>query len=1522
MEHLNSFTGGMNKDISKSLFKEGSYIHAENFSLVTDVGLSTGSLRNIKGTSDYLTIPACSEVLVLTNFRPSSPAVPISVNLNIGTNNYAAVYNNIATLANLGQALKNDPGLAAYHVGVAYNDSRICLYSLYDNNNQLYFQSISGTATNCDLSVEINYADNLKICGWGIIRDRIILFTCNNSLQNPVNQQGQIWELTYDKYALVPKLKLLYNNILNFSLSHPIPQLGGTLGNYETEDIQKMYWTDNYNRPRNINIADSNAFALEPAKLEINPDLNIPTASVNAILPTGAIETGIYQISARLTNIAGATTSFLTPSNPIPILKVSEIVDTWLYEVDDPGQIAAKTIQGKVYNIDSAYDRIEPVILYRKSKDVVPDIYILPSQPVPANGEFSFFYTGNETKIPISLDEFLAENLVFQTVKTVGSKFNYLLFGNTKYSDFDVDFDARAYRFGAFSDDIKVKDASGTQSTITINTNADYPAITTLDAYQDMAMQAPNNNTNSLYQRNSEVFGGSGPNVSYRFLPDEFTVDTTAPKTTTYYNLGNQFRVALDMRNLPNGGATDRPVADIPLYTGSYNLNNSAASTVNQSTARSNSTSPHIRYGLKGYTRDETYRFGIVFRSKKGETSYVHYIGDIRFPKSWMPSATDPIAANKNLLAFPLVTDPEKNVNNYFGHTMSIEFTVDISSIKDQISGFSIVRLERNNNDKTVLAEGILEPLLFENNTHYPIPNCDVPIIAGQVDWDTQPTSIPSVKPFATDLVTFISPEFLFKSFPGYSTGDTIDVMEVLPTNNYGNYLAFIGGTNQAQASCIIAKYYNASKTSSLHKSQNWPIAVNETIEMQDPYRVGRRIYSVNTGTGTKTVNNYSFDTGSFIPDSYANNRVLLQTNDLNSIALPGNNWNIELFNAGVTSSTRSRILAIYKRNVVSQYGGITHSERSYNEYISTGHYQPVNSSSPNVFTAVVYGGDTQVSVMDYANQLKNYDNNPYNETTLKSWFFPVESSFPVQLRKDIDRRVPNKSIVYGDKVGFITGNTSAPNVTIEYSEDFSYDFSYEAENNVVKFFPLPDPYINQTKFDVRIHRSQPKINGELSDSWNIFKPEDYIDLDTVQGELNNIVIYKDLVVGFQDKGIAAVAMNDRSLTQDASGSNIILGTGGLLSRYDYLSRVIGSRHQFGFCVSHDSLFFFDMNTKNMYRMSGQNPTSISLVKGLSSYFFNNLSGLIQVTDNPYLDKGITATYDYQYNEAIFTFKDTVQDITKPLILEYSSSGASNYFFNSNETAVPAWAVDNLPVVIIQNGFGYIGTLYVTRVPGADVKIVIPEQPVISGTVTMYPFTKNLFTLAYNDFIDAYTSFYSFKPSVYINDQVSIFSPDDTLNKLWLHDHGLHGNFYGTQYKSTLKLIVNPDPTVTKVFDNYEFVTESINLSDGRNIVDDFFNKIRLYDDYQNTDFQTLPTDSGKQIAKRKERTWNVSNLRNRVLYTTVNPNIFTDLSAQDKDFGERMRDKYLIVDLEYDNLNDYRFILHTFKTHLRKSAR
>ena len=137
-----------------------------------------------------------------------------------------------------------------------------------------------------------------------------------------------------------------------------------------------------------------------------------------------------------------------------------------------------------------------------------------------------------------------------------------------------------------------------------------------------------------------------------------------------------------------------------------------------------------------------------------------------------------------------------------------------------------------------------------------------------------------------------------------------------------------------------------------------------------------------------------------------------------------------------------------------------------------------------------------------------------------------------------------------------------------------------------------------------------------------------------------------------------------------------------------------------------------------------------------------------------------------------------------------------------------------------------------------------------------------------------------------------------------MHDEGNYGEFYNFTYPSLLSFPINKFPTETKVFDNLRWDSQaSIN---GVNQYINTWNKLRCYDDYQNTDYQDLIVSGLSTNLKRKERSWKTFIPRNRVLNSSSqSPDIFnpTNLSSpNNKPFGDRIRDKYMIIDLEYDN--------------------
>jgi hypothetical protein len=236
------------------------------------------------------------------------------------------------------------------------------------------------------------------------------------------------------------------------------------------------------------------------------------------------------------------------------------------------------------------------------------------------------------------------------------------------------------------------------------------------------------------------------------------------------------------------------------------------------------------------------------------------------------------------------------------------------------------------------------------------------------------------------------------------------------------------------------------------------------------------------------------------------------------------------------------------------------------------------------------------------------------------------------------------------------------------------------------------------------------------------------------------------------------------------------------------------------------------------------------------------------------------------------------------------------------------------------------------------------------------------FTVAFNEITRGFTSFYDFHPSIYINSGSYFITPNtqspcvtgDTKfkgNQLYLHGVGKYGEFYDLIYQSSVTLISNMDSTLTKTFDNISYHMESIwlperqtdlesanagsgdvGLQGGPNVSDidisgNTFDTIRFYTDYQMSDYITLVP--GTNIRK-KEREWQMMVPRNIMDENIADADIFNIFNYNpNRQFKDRMRDKYLFVDLIYNNYDtttneplNIKFILHYFKTFFRPSFR
>lgn len=1428
MEHISSFQDGIQKDITKAFIKPSHYKDARNITLNTQGLDSSFAITNPNGNTSFVTIPSTSNVVKIQ--LASGVAFPQTISFNLNGevfNNSFNSYQDIVTAINT----NTTPSFTALNIKAASASTYILIYGAVANNLTTT-SSIVINSPSSNLSITANFITaqtNLIPMGWGLVRDDIILATTNETSQTPSGTVGQLWKLTYDQVTLIPVLVLLYNNFVDFSTFNSFRKEGQSEGRYENSTTKNFYWTDNYNTLRRFNTADPNGFALDPSLLDIKSATDFDVPVLQKINDSGGnTSIGIYQCAYKLKNTGGASTHYSKCSNIVSIINGSPATTGFSLYVGAGSTTTKqpKTITWSIDNVDTDFDRIEVVVLFREQKDDVPVIDTILNEPIPSSGTFTFTYTGFETPDPVDLNTFLENTSAFTHCKTITSKDNLLIAGNTRNVTFDVDFDARAYRFPHISsaewvagqnavnplvtDTTTLKDSQG--GTIAVNSNSGNPFPNQWGVPEEHDAINPDQYSQTInsyrFQRDGITHGGSGVNINYKFKVKFFTGDDVGVNTLD----GNG-----------NPGFTLNTTYNPYGYNSRFTNTNPASFSLNNNSFPNNNMydsfkSEYISSAFKGYQHDEIVPFAIRFYDRQGRPGFAKWIADIRMPliyEALAPGSYTKYATTDRL--------------GYLGAQrigiLIPEFTVTIpTSLQDKISGWEIVRCERGASDKSILAAGVLQQVYYDSTgnryfTTSPL-ELDAYVTAGTVP----SASVPMAGSNTTHgkACTFISPEFQFLKFPGYQTGDKLKVVSNLNLSYF----------TSAQASSFqFGKFYDNSP---LPVSTTGPHYEERVLTPNGAQYLARA--ATNAGTSVDpglspaaNIQNYQNKRGGDV-QTLGDASLFLEWHG--STDLP---W----------TNTRDKFYAYYVRPKTSlttglspQYGGNTFSQRSNRQYISCGHYQEITNLSnlATPFIVEIAGGDIFVNIFDTQKIIKNWNiiGTPAQKTSV-TLFFPVESVLNTEWR-----------------YGLHVNHSGLPNGTggADNGEDYLINLVHSSEDNTKKAFPKPIDFIDIQENDNRIYASGFKINGEVVDSWGIFAPLDYIDADGQYGPINNLQILKGNIYGLQDRGVFHLPVNQRVTIPDNSNSTVLLGTGDKLIIPSYLTTSSGCKHQWGNIVTGKGLYYFDINNFKLNRIIGIEE-EISVFTGLDSYFKTNLTGDIKKYDKPgstlTTPYGILTAYDKNNHEILFTFKD-------------------------------------------------------------------------NGLITNE-------TIAFNELANqgngAFTSFYDFFPRFYINDGSRIITSSSTNpSQLWMHGTGNPGQYYGVTYESSIELLIYPKDVKEFVTDNIEFDTEVTNLT-GINIFNETWTQIRVYNDYQNSDFQTLIPGS---TIKRKKKTWNLNCPRNRVINNPINLDIFLAANLNNNQlFKTRIRGKFILINLKFPNIinaTPKRLIMSSLKTLYKPSVR
>lgn len=741
-QHINTFIGGMDKDTSKHKYNNSKYIDANNVRPLTDEGLSSGALENVSGTKfviDFTEILGMS-IIDITSAATEENGIKTIVDFFIDTGYpqtsivaFNITFTTATELLSKIEALivaKNStlPLQLQYKIGILNSIDRIAIY-----NFATPIQSISTDSYHTPQIYGITR--DFIVIGSTELRDDIILFTEN---QTGPRNFGQIWRFSYDVarpenpayYSLV----LLYNGAIDLSVEHPVE----AKARYENVNTQRVYWTDNNNVLRGANIADPNLFAFRAQEFSLTPETVLSPAIVGRkSMNNGNLDSGIWYVTYKLSRIGGGITSAAPYSAGIPIIVDDSSVgvgggDTDYHKINYSiiSEPTTKSIDFKIFDIPKGHDQITVYAVHE------PDpgnfiAYLYEDTFLSDLSEFEFTISDVELKEVIPLSTLTDTDIDFDRVKTITIKDNSLLVGNVSVSSFNVKLDTRAYRF---TNSPAKKTYIGQGVNFTLSSAQQGAPDWLIDKEEDVIN--PYNNDLTLetliangrskpsldysYQIDGVTRGGTGPNISYEFVSTQFLLDNSS-KAEPIAEQSQTSGVNPDL-NRDSEYNSRAPFVNVPA-TDNVNVNINGKD-VDIGPGFSNFKNSSFQSAFKGYMRDEVYRFGITFYSKTGQASEVKWIGDIRFPcagdgeelsTGFVPLSLAQYTNGIVRYSVPFgeiatvgAKVPSKEGGGTYGHSIGIKFNVDVSSIKDDISGYSIVRTPRREKDRTIIGEGVM----------------------------------------------------------------------------------------------------------------------------------------------------------------------------------------------------------------------------------------------------------------------------------------------------------------------------------------------------------------------------------------------------------------------------------------------------------------------------------------------------------------------------------------------------------------------------------------------------------------------------------------------------------------------------------------------------------------------------------------------------------------------------------------------------------------------------------------------
>jgi len=1238
-----------------------------------------------------------------------------------------------------------------------------------------------------------------------------------------------IWKVNDKTYDI----SLLYMRDMGWNELYPIQ----CINNYENEIIDKIYWVNGRNQLSFINIHHSidngdleNLIDLDFDSIQMVGTFDLDQPSIIDLQQGGIHTSGVIQYAYNLYRVNGSQTSISPLTELIPLTKGEDNGGGELNEI--VGTVPVIQID----NLDSDYTNLRLFAIKYTSYNQIPQVSIILDRDITSVNSITYYDNGSIIE-DISLEEllFLGSDIIIP--KHINTKKNIMFLANYKEKNFDVNnygestsIDTRAYSFANNQIAANVYNSLALNDIGTIISNEPaYPITTaTINGTNFVPYKHSAININyDVYNKQfaSTVVGGEGPYLKYRIV-----------------------RNRVGVNNFSEDDAEKKFLKD-----------------------------------------NEIYRLGIQFYNKYGQNSLPKWIADFKNVVESNQSNLNGYYASIEITLKPLFYTWLNNSSNF----------LDDNGVYDESLkpvGYRLLRAERTLLDRSILCQGILNGTMAQLTGDVSYEN----VTSNQFDKVNNGIKIPSLmRRFDDYLNPFWHNESYFRldrdqNHPALDGPDSAG-KEIFTRTGDGR----IAGTFQFnQLMQMFSPEITFNIVQNLAQS-NLTVIGGLNNDYNAMWGQLRNINTKVVEDEVKLRNILSY---------YDEKRIVAGNIEYDEGGLNFNGYGY----IGPRDGENMEFLQLYRR-----YTGQLYSvERNYDIYgtadiIDTGQGRTTyNNDSHLVFLNTL---EPLVTDSGIDSDAPDHNIQSVNSWGAKAALFALGSNnLLTQQRLSIEQlfdetnivdtgvglisemRIPRNLIYLGNLYG---GNTYESKKRSNYIEIGEYQ---SITNNIYNCLHVGDTFVSNFRF-TKLVKTNTEIYSEteqqiteivefkvettvdlnnrndysIQDWNNRFQPsyDEYQQYNRVYSQESNLIIRKD--IDYKFRKVNSFDTNIISTKVKVPGELIDSWTDlqpNNIMTLDGRFGPINSLHSFKdeiYTLQDSAIAFISILPR--IQVSGSDGLAVELGTGnvLQEYkYISTESGTKNkwsVVNSP------SAFYFYDTsNKSINIFKQGLGGLS-------DAKGLHTYF--TNNTFDPSLLKDN-PFIErgISSGFDYINN---------DVFFTFLQSKI--DQVRNDNYRDDYFTISYNEGSQSFTSFYDYKPSMYISRGNNLLTTNPDNNKLYKQYNGNYNTFYDVVYPSYITLMLNPEPDSDTIFDNIEYKSEVyLNNIDQPNIT---LSKYQLYNEYQNSGL--LPLTPGRQYnLRRRFRDWNA-------------------ILPREQGTRNRIRNPWCYLKLQFDNTENYKLILH-----------